>query len=73
MIARNPIIWAGALDGDPASKGRAGVVFDGELDHLRKLRAMDAGGQGEGHVDAGRCASGPLGVRSGTVMEPSGQ
>jgi hypothetical protein len=49
MIARNPAIWAGALDGDPASKGRAGVVFDGELDHLRKLRAMDAGEQGAGH------------------------
>ncbi len=30
---------------------------------------MDAGEQGEGHVDAGRYASGPLGVRSGTVME----
>jgi hypothetical protein len=58
MIARNPAIWAGALDGDPASKGRAGVVFDGELDHLRMLRAMDAGEQGEGHIDAGRHARG---------------
>ena len=58
MIARNPAIWAGALDGDPASKGRAGVVFDGALDHLRMLRAMDAGEQGEGHVDAGRYARG---------------
>ncbi len=37
--------------------------------HVRKLRAMHAGDQGEGHVDAGRCASGPLGARSGTVME----
>jgi hypothetical protein len=27
------------------------------------------GEHGEGHVDAGRYASGPLGVRSGTVME----
>jgi hypothetical protein len=30
---------------------------------------MDAAEQGEGHVDASRYASGPLGVRSGTVME----
>jgi len=36
--------------------------------HVRKLRAIDAGEQGEGPVDAGRYASGPLGVRSGAVM-----
>ena len=39
-------------------RGAGGVVFDGELDHLRKLRAMDAGEQGESHVNADRYASG---------------
>ena len=57
MIARNPIIWPVPWT-VIRRRGAGGVVFDGELDHLRKLPAMDAAEQGEGHVDAGRYASG---------------
>src|SRR5438552_1960961 len=81
MIARNPATGAGALDGDPASKGGAGAVCDGELDSCAQAAGHGCGrargGPGRGRPTRqrrrarGGSSGGPL-VGSGAVGEVGG-